>query len=835
MTVPTEQLATPRRSAAASSEPLTDARPLRPLMLTLFIASGCSALIYEIVWFQLLQLVIGATAVSMGVLLGIFMGGMCVGSLALSKVISSRRHPLAVYGVLEICTGIFGVIVLNVIPIANHVYVAEAGHGAWNIALRAIVCAVCLLPPTLLMGATLPAISRYVRTSREGISWMGFFYGGNIVGAVFGCLLAGFYLLRVHDMHFATYIAVALNMAVGAVSLIASRISKFVATKESADSLEPRTFLPSGGGLIYLVIALSGFTGLGAEVVWTRLLSLMLGGTVYTFSIILAVFLFGLGIGSSAGSMISRSAARPRVALGTCQLILAGSIAWAAYMLTQSLPYWPIDGRISSNNIWLQFQLDLMRCIWAILPAAIMWGASFPLALAAVAGAGQDPGRLVGRVYAANTLGAILGALIFSLVVIPFRGPEGHGTQDADRLLIGIAALAGLLSLAFDGFSIRVFVRPLRLSLILAVIGLSSWLVASVHPVPGGLVAEGRNLPTSGEGKLLYVGEGMNSSVAVTGEIGGTRYFHVAGKVEASSEPQDMRLQRMLGHIPALLHPNAQRVLVVGCGAGVTAGSFLTYPELKQETICEIEPLIPKVVSKYFEVENYNVVNDPRVNIVYDDARHFVLTTDQTFDVITSDPINPWVKGAATLYTEEYFEMCKKHLAPGGLVTQWVPLYESNVAAVKSQVATFFKVFPNGTIWSNDQGGKGYDIVLLGQNEPMRIDVDAIAKKLNRTDHIAAKLSIREVGFNSLIGLLATYGGSAADLAPWSSDAQINHDRDLRLQYLAGMDLNSYTEVAIYHEMSGYRKFPETLFVTTDPQTRLLLKAALDVSMKQQQ
>jgi len=167
-------------------------------------------------------------------------------------------------------------------------------------------------------------------------------------------------------------------------------------------------------------------------------------------------------------------------------------------------------------------------------------------------------------------------------------------------------------------------------------------------------------------------------------------------------------------------------------------------------------------------------------------------------------------------------------LNPGGIVTQWVPLYESDSAVVKSEIATFFEVFPEGTIWSNDQLGKGYDIVLLGQNEPLRIDVDGIIKRLNRTDHLAAKLSLHEVGFNSVISLLSTYGGRAADLSAWCADAQINHDRDLRLQYLAGMDLNSYNEGAIYREISTYRKYPEALFVTRDPSNRLALKSAIE-------
>ena len=184
-----------------------------------------------------------------------------------------------------------------------------------------------------------------------------------------------------------------------------------------------------GSTAVYLAIALSGMSALGAEVVWTRLLSLMLGGTVYTFSIILAVFLVGLGFGSSIGSFLSRSADATEDCVGSCQMLLAGAIAWTAYMIAHSLPYWPINPSISLSP-WFNFQLDLARCLWAILPAAILWGASFPLALAAVASPGQDPGRLVGGIYAANTVGAITGALAFSLLVIPLVG-----TQWAQRLV----------------------------------------------------------------------------------------------------------------------------------------------------------------------------------------------------------------------------------------------------------------------------------------------------------------------------------------------------------------------------------------------------------------
>jgi spermidine synthase len=256
-------------------------------------------------------------------------------------------------------------------------------------------------------------------------------------------------------------------------------------------------------------------------------------------------------------------------------------------------------------------------------------------------------------------------------------------------------------------------------------------------------------------------------------------------------------------------------VLVVGCGAGVTAGSFLPHPSVERIVICEIEPLIPRVVAEHFADENYGVVKHPKVEVVYDDARHFILTTREKFDVITSDPINPWVKGAATLYTREYFELCKSRLKSGGVITQWVPLYESNPAAVKSELATFFEVFPDGTVWSNDADGQGYDIVLLGQVGPLTIDVDQLLLRLLRPDHANVGDSLDEVGFHSGLDLLATYAGTAADLGPWLAKAEINRDRNLRLQYLAGFSAHEYREAAIYNEMLRYRKYPESVFIAT--------------------
>ena len=289
-----------------------------PLVLILFIGSGCSALIYEIIWFQLLQTVIGSSTVSLGVLLGTYMGGMCLGSIILPRVISRRRHPLRVYALLELGIGIIGIIVLFGIPYINRIYSVHAAYGFSGILLRGALCAMCLLPPTLLMGATLPAISRWIEMTPKGVSWLGFFYGGNIAGAVFGCLLAGFYLLRVYDITTATYVAASINFIVALLGIGVSALAKYrLSDDQQVQSKVVKVF---GSWLVYVTIGLSGLCALGAEVIWTRLLSLMLGATVYTFSIILAVFLVGLGIGSSIGSVISRYTLRPRLSLGCCHL-----------------------------------------------------------------------------------------------------------------------------------------------------------------------------------------------------------------------------------------------------------------------------------------------------------------------------------------------------------------------------------------------------------------------------------------------------------------------------------------------------------------------------------
>jgi spermidine synthase len=774
------------------------------LMLLLFAASGAAALIYEIVWQQLLQLVIGSSTVSLGVLLGTFMGGMCLGSLSAPRLISGRRDPLRVYAALELAIGTLGLLLLVVMPLVTRVYTAWGGEGAFGLFFRALVSGVCLVPPTFAMGATLPIISRWVDRTPRGTSWLGFFYAGNIVGGVFGSLLAGFYLLRVFDMNVATYVAVSINLIVAAAAwMLAEKSRETVRLKPDTTTVPPA--LPAQPAMpafnVLVAIALSGFCALAAEVVWTRMLSLILSATVYTFSIILAVFLIGLGIGSSLGAALARRLARPALALGWCQLLTVVAMAWSAQMLAASLPYWPINTALATS-IWFNFQLDVVRALWAILPAPILWGASFPLALAAVAGDVDDPGIVVGQVYAANTIGAIAGALGASLLLVAWIG-----SQHAQQVMMLAALVAGALVLVpRSGLPMKVAV---------GVAAAATLIVGAMVPqVPAVLVAYGRHAAAwvGHTGEIIYVGEGLHASVAVSRVSEGLLNYHNAGKIQASSQPSDMRLQRMLGHLTTIVPRAPRSVLVIGCGAGVTAGAVSVSPAVERVTIVEIEPLVPQVAGKYFGSINHQVLKSPKVRVIVDDARHFLMTTRETFDAITSDPLDPWVKGAATLYTKEFFNTARDHLNPGGVMTLFVQLYESSPEAVRSEVATFFETFPNGLIFGNTFDGNAIDTVLVGQVEAPYVDLDAVDEALHSPAFVPVVRSLGEIGFYSATDLFGNYAGRARDLKPWTAGAQINRDRNLRLQYLAGLSINLHEGNSIYHDILQYRAFPEDLF-----------------------
>jgi spermidine synthase len=349
--------------------------------------------------------------------------------------------------------------------------------------------------------------------------------------------------------------------------------------------------------------------------------------------------------------------------------------------------------------------------------------------------------------------------------------------------------------------------------------------------VPGALIAYGRQIITlTPISEIIFTAEGRNSSIAIGRYTDGALEIDVNGHVEASNEPFDMKLQRLVGHLPGMLHPNPKSVLGIGFGAGVSAGTFTRYPTIEKITICEIEPRIPPISTRYFAKENYGVFRNPRTHIVYDDARHYLLTTTEKFDIIASDPLDVFVKGTAALYSKEYFEAVKQHLNPEGMFTLYVPLYESDTRTVKSELATFLEAFPYATVWANTRDGQGYDMVFLGQAEPLKIDLDQIEQRLKGPGYGPVAASLRDIGIFSAINLLSVYTGQKADLGRWVQGAEINRDRDLRLQYLAGWGINSRMQDTIYRQMLTYRDLSITPFTGSGPSVQSLRAAIASAS-----
>lgn len=782
----------------------------------LFGGSGFAALIYEVSWLQMLELVIGSTSASVGILFATFMGGLCAGSALFTRLPLARVHPLVVLAVLETGIAAFGLLIPMVLPLAAGIYVSGAGYGLQGMILRAAVAAAFLLPPAMLMGASLPAIIRWVQARPARLADWALLYGWNTAGAAAGSLCAAFYLLRLYNPMIACRWAAAVNLLVAGAALLLAKRSAWAA------SAVPAVRSVATNYPILVSAALSGACALAAEVLWTRLMSTVLLATVYALAILLAVFLIGLALGGVAAErLLLRLTGRSQAAqaLGWCQILLIPGILWASWMVLIALPEWSGVLRAAGSPARF-FALQALCCVIAILPAAVLWGASFPLACsAAMPLESGDPSRTAGTVYVANTLGAICGALAMSLVLIP-----SIGSQNAFRVLAIGSAIGGCLALWSQA-------RPSRIFPILATAATLALVLPAIPALPGEMIAYGRHFAVQrGRSDVVQVVEGRGSSAAISHWPNGVKYFSVNGHVQATTEIYDMRLQRLVAHLPGVLHKGPRSVLGIGFGAGVTAGAFTRYPDVQSITICEIEPVIPPLSGRHFASENYGIYQDQRTRLVFDDARHYLLTTRETFDIIASDPLDVFAKGTAALYTKEYFDSARRHLNPGGYFSLYVALYEADVETIRTQLATFFAAFPHGSVWLNTRLGKGYDLVLLGQQEQLAIPLETVRQKIASPAYAQVRASLEEIGMTQPFDLFSGYAGRGRDIGRWSAGAEINTDANLRLSYLAGWSVNKRRPDEIHQSILGYGGARSEVFQGSAE----LLQALSDAVEKQQ-
>jgi len=484
------------------------------------------------------------------------------------------------------------------------------------------------------------------------------------------------------------------------------------------------------------------------------------------------------------------------------------------YILVEVLPY---ASPPAITPIRTLHALHVLRAIAVILPGAVLWGMSFPFALAAAGRGSSDTGRSSGFVYAANTVGAIAGALSVSFWLIP-----SYGTRVAGQVLVAAAGLSAAVlffqahrtqKLAKRG-SDGTAAQP-ALALGAGVVG--ALLLPGLSPV---FLAHGRYIWwIEAADQYPYVSEGAASTVAVHISPNGYRNFHVSGRVEATNNPNDLRTERLIGHLSGLMHPKPESVLVVGLGGGVSAGALTLYPEIKRIVICEIEPRVTGA-TKLFARENYSVLTNPKVEVVFDDARHFLATTREHFDIITSDPIHPWVRGNSMLFSREYYDIVRSKLKPGGIATQWVPLYETSEKAIQIQMRTFIDAFPNGTVWNTAAGGGGYDVVLVGGVEPLKVDLAELQRRIDSNPQL--KESLREVRITSAMDVVATYGTRGADMQKWLADTPASHDFSLKLEYISGLALNVKAADPIYRNMTAERVYPHEIFLAPENTAREL-------------
>ena len=714
-----------------------------PAVLVLLGASGCASMWYATAWNSLLQPTIGSAGASAALTACACLVGFGIGSIGMSGRLPAE-HPLRFYGVMELAVATAGIL----------------GFFGISFSIGMPAALLFTLPASMLMGMLLPAMCRGLDSVEAGFAFAAF-----IAGTAIGSVLAGFKLLPEYGPAGASFAAFALHAIVGGISLAIVRwISAGRKLNACNASGKPRQYALTAG------LSLSGLSIAGAMTVWCRLLSLIFGASVFTSCIVFSIFLAGLAAGAGLGSAAAARTTCPRIILGFCQLALAPAIAWTAYMLAESISYWPIDPLLALNPRF-NFHMDILRTSCAIQPATLLWGAILPLSMAGSARTNHFSARGMGQACGATAVGAAIGALLFPIALIP-----DIGTQHLQQLLIVFSLIAALLSLA-------PIVSRRQAGWLAAALTIAATLIWSVSELPWQTFAYGRRMATmlrsaelSTPGiqttQVLYRGEGINSSILATAEKE-QRTLYVNGMAEASTTPADIRIQRMAAHLPALIGERPHSVLVTGFAAGITAGTLGIYPGIQKIVISEPERLL-LASAPYFQAENKNIVNDPRVAVVNQNARQYLRSSEEAFDVITSDAFNPRVNSA--LFTREYFELCKKHLSRGGVIAQWLPLYDSGFETVKTELATFFSVFPNATIWSNTGGAEARDLILIGQASASLIDLDRLQERLELSDYAAVAQSLSAAGFHSAAELLATYTGRASDLNGWLGHIPVNLD-----------------------------------------------------------
>jgi len=746
------------------------------ILYVIFFLSGATGLVYEVIWVRLTGLVFGNTSHAISVVLGAFMAGLALGSWWLGRKADGVASPLRLYGVLEIGIGVSAALVPFVFRSLDSLYWALAPSlenipGA-NGLLRFLTSFLILLVPTFLMGGTLPVLARFFTEAVQEVQRkVGVLYALNTFGAAFGTLAAALYFVPYLGNTRSTLLIAVLNVAIGLGAILMSRRAAATVPSDAAEAYlgEPRGNATTDK-LVLITLAMSGFVSMVYEVAWTRALTAMIGSSTYAFSIMLVTFLVGIALGSSIAVKWRSAGLR---LLGLTQLgIAVGAVVFlvgyliAPYILLGLL-------KALSYTFPAVMTSQFLLCASLMIFSTICMGAALPVASQIYSNKLKVLGRSIGNIYSVNTLGAIAGSLAAGFVLVPLLGTER-------TILAGLfvnSAMAALI-LSAPGAERRPNLAKwgaLAL-LIVATLSMRGGIFWAKDKLDRGILVYAKSFDTRPELKIsenyqdtdvVYFKDGNNATISVRkGEdyVG----LRTNGKVDASNKA-DMITQLMIGYLPILYHPTPRSTMIIGYGGGVTVGAATAFKEVEEIDCLEIEQAVIGAAPEFADFNRKSYEN-PKVHIIYDDARNYMNVTRKQYDVIISEPSNPWIAGVASLFTSEFYERAAEVLKPDGVFAQWIQLYELDPEDLRMILREFQEKFPHVSVWVSSG-----DLIVIGTRQPQRLNLSRWVQLAEEDPRL-----VREMRDYFKIpraeGLLAYYVMGSDTVRQFSANAGHNSD-----------------------------------------------------------
>ncbi|MFH1371714.1 MAG: fused MFS/spermidine synthase [Planctomycetota bacterium] len=779
------------------------------LILICFFFSGMTGLIYEILWTRMIVKIIGAAPFAVSIILTVFMGGLGLGSFLAGKTTDLIKHPLKLvrmYGILELAVGVYclllPMILTNVKPICEVIYNSLFNHFMLYSFLTFVVCSVLLILPVICMGATLPILCRfYVSRMSHLANRIGRLYGLNTIGAAVGSLLCGFWLINYLGMTGALVFAATINLVIGLVSIVASYKFKtdegqinqagedaFEQSRQEAAVSTYKGTIPAA----LIIFAVSGFCAMSYEVIWTKLLGLVIGPTTYSFTIVLVTFITCLALGSIFFGWLGDKVEKPIWLLIYTQLAAVLLAMFVSQLLGNSQFFFAkLIYTFQNSFILLSVSKAIILFAFMFLPTVCL-GATFPLVGKVCTPSLSRVGKSIGFAYMVNTTGAVLGSFSAGFLLLPLMGKE-----NGLKLVFGIQIFTTLIIAAWlvwinkqDKAKLASVVAPATLGVILCLIfprwnraSLSMGKYHRLQAISSTIKKTGwLNALWNGSdildkyklGKVVYYGDGVagfTTVLEVQDELGEIDYFMtISGKPDAGTT-QDMPTQVLSAHLPIMFHPNPKTVMVLGLASGITAGEALCYP-VERLDILEISNQVVEA-SRFFDQWNGNVLSDPRTDLIIQDGRAHLLLTDRKYDVIISEPSNPWMAGLAALFTKDFFELARDRLYQDGMFAQFIHSYQMDWPSFSMVVRTFANIFPNSVLINTSSN----DYLMVG----FKGDNGLILNNTERNFQFAQKSqNMTLLNPKSLYGLIVT-----EDLNGLCGPGPINTDTWPRLEFSA--------------------------------------------------